>query len=101
LAKRAETGREEAGVKLLDDAVIRKRYDVVVVGSGIGGLTAGALLAKQGLEVLVVEQHYLPGGACTILRRDGVTFDAAVGMLFGFGRSRKRSTSSPTRTSTA
>jgi len=74
-------------VKLLDDAVIRDRYDVVVVGAGIGGLTAGSLLAKQGLAVLVVEQHYLPGGACTILRRDGVTFDAAVGMMFGFGDS--------------
>jgi phytoene dehydrogenase-like protein len=74
-------------VKLLDDAVVRDHWDVVVVGSGIGGLTAGALLAKQGLGVLVVEQHYLPGGACTILRRDGVTFDAAVGMMFGFGES--------------
>ena len=72
---------------LLGDAVVDGRYDVVVVGSGIGGLTAGALLAKQGLGVLVVEQHYLPGGACTMLRREGVTFDAAVGMMFGFGES--------------
>ena len=72
----ATTLRQEDHVKLLDDAVISDRYDVVVVGSGIGGLTAGALLAKQGLGVLVVEQHYLPGGSCTILRRQGVTFDA-------------------------
>ena len=41
-------------MKLLNDGVIDDRYDVVVVGSGIGGLTAGALLAKQGLGVLVV-----------------------------------------------
>jgi phytoene dehydrogenase-like protein len=74
-------------VKLIDGDVIRDRYDVAIVGSGIGGLTAGALLAKRGLEVLVVEQHYLPGGACTVLRRDRVTFDAAVGMMFGFGES--------------
>jgi NADPH-dependent glutamate synthase beta subunit-like oxidoreductase len=72
---------------LLDDVVLRDRYDVVVVGSGIGGLTTAALLACRNLSVLVLEQHYLPGGACTILRRDGVTFDAAVGMMFGFGHS--------------
>jgi phytoene dehydrogenase-like protein len=72
-------------VKLLAGAVTPDHPDVVVVGAGIGGLTAGALLAKRGLRVLVLEQHYLPGGACTALRRDGVTFDAAVGMMFGFG----------------
>jgi phytoene dehydrogenase-like protein len=74
-------------MQLLDDVVLRDRYDVVTVGSGIGGLTAAALLAARGLRVLVLEQHYLPGGACTALRRDGVTFDAAVGMMFGFGHS--------------
>jgi prolycopene isomerase len=31
--------------------------DIVVIGSGIGGLTAAALLAKTGLQVLVLEQH--------------------------------------------
>ena len=83
----AEAPTEDHGTLLLDDVVLRHRYDVVVVGSGIGGLTAAALLACRKLSVLVVEQHYLPGGACTILRRDGVTFDAAVGMMFGFGDS--------------
>jgi len=72
-------------VQILQDAVIQDRYDVIVIGSGIGGLTAAALLSKRGLGVLVVEQHYLPGGACTAMRRQGVTFDAAVGMMFGFG----------------
>lgn len=37
-------------------------FDVIVVGAGVGGLTAGALLAQSGLRVLVCEQHSVPGG---------------------------------------
>ncbi|UCD85274.1 MAG: NAD(P)-binding protein, partial [Deltaproteobacteria bacterium] len=72
-------------MKILKDAVIRDRYDVVIVGAGIGGLTAAALLAKKGLKVLTVEQHYLPGGCCTSLRRQDFTFDIAAALLYGFG----------------
>jgi phytoene dehydrogenase-like protein len=52
-------------------------YDVVVIGSGIGGLIAGNLLARDGARVLLVEQHYMPGGFCSTFRRGGFTFDAA------------------------
>ena len=60
-------------------------YDVVVIGSGIGGLTTAALLAKRGLKVLVVEQHYQPGGCASIFRRKGFTFDVGASLFFGFG----------------
>ena len=72
-------------MKLLDNAVIKDRYDVAVVGAGIGGLTAAALLAKKGLEVLLIEQHYMPGGCCGAIRRQGVTMDVGATVLYGFG----------------
>lgn len=73
-------------MKILENAVIRDQYDVVVVGSGVGGLTAAALLAKKGIKVLVVEQHYIPGGCCTIIRRNDITFDVGAAVFFGFGQ---------------
>jgi phytoene dehydrogenase-like protein len=52
-------------------------YDVVVIGSGIGGLIAANLVARDGARVLLVEQHYMAGGYCSTFRRAGYTFDAA------------------------
>jgi prolycopene isomerase len=49
----------------------------VIIGSGIGGLTCANLLAREGLRVLLVEQHYVVGGYCSTFRRHGYTFDAA------------------------
>jgi all-trans-retinol 13,14-reductase len=56
-------------------ASLKDRYDVVVIGAGIGGLTCGALLAKAGLSVLVAEQDSKPGGYCVSFQRKGFTFD--------------------------
>ncbi len=53
------------------------RYDAVVVGSGVAGLVCANLLARAGLAVLLVEQHYMVGGYCSTFRRRGFTFDAA------------------------
>src|SRR6266478_3521671 len=52
-------------------------YDAVVIGAGIGGLVCANLLARAGLRVLLVEQHYMVGGYCSTFRRAGFTFDAA------------------------
>ena len=56
----------------------KDQYDAIVVGSGAGGLTAAALLARKGLEVLVLDQHYVAGGNATIFRRPGYEFDVGI-----------------------
>ncbi|NEO26840.1 MAG: C-3',4' desaturase CrtD [Kamptonema sp. SIO4C4] len=56
---------------------------VIVVGAGIGGLTAGALLAQQGYSVLVVEQAYVPGGCASTFKRRGFTFDVGATQVAG------------------
>ena len=62
---------------------LMNQYDVVVIGAGIGGLTCGALLAKGGLSVLVVEQNSMPGGYCTSFQRKGFTFDVSPDLFPG------------------
>lgn len=52
-----------------------QNLDVIVIGSGIGGLTAGATLAKAGKRVLVLEQHDQAGGCCHTYIEKGFEFD--------------------------
>ncbi len=56
-------------------------YDVVVIGAGCGGLTAGALLARQGRSVLVLEQGELLGGCCSTFQREGFHFDVGASIV--------------------
>lgn len=60
-------------------------YDVVVVGAGLAGLSAAALLAKRGQSVAVVDRSFKPGGSCGIFKRDGAVFDQGSSMCYGFG----------------
>lgn len=61
------------------------KYDVIVIGGGISGLTAGSLLAKRGVKVAVIDKSYNPGGSCGIFKRNNIIFDQGSAMLFGFG----------------
>jgi phytoene dehydrogenase-like protein len=66
--------------------------DAVVVGSGAGGLAAALALARRGLSVQVLEQHYLPGGWCHSFMLSGYRFSPGVhyvGNLREQGRLRK------------
>lgn len=58
-----------------------EKYDVVIIGAGIGGLVCGCYLAKAGLKVLIIEQHSKPGGYCTSFERKGFKFDVGVHYL--------------------
>ena len=59
-------------------AQIDPKYDAIVVGSGLGGLTTAALLAKAGRRVLVLERHYTAGGFTHSYRRRGFEWDVGV-----------------------
>ncbi len=61
----------------------RDAYDAIVVGSGLGGLTSAALLARAGRRVLVVERHDRPGGYAHAFRRRRYYFDSAVHLVAG------------------
>ena len=64
-------------------------YDVVVIGSGLAGLTSANILAKQGRSVLLLEHHYQLGGMATwFKRRGGHIFDIS---LHGFPVGMKKS----------
>ncbi|MGC1273718.1 MAG: NAD(P)/FAD-dependent oxidoreductase [Planctomycetaceae bacterium] len=67
----------------------RDHYDVVVIGSGLAGLTSANLLARQGYSVLLLEHHYQLGGMATwFKRRGGHVFDIS---LHGFPVGMKKS----------
>ena len=67
----------------------RDRYDVVVIGSGLAGLTSANVLARAGYSVLLLEHHYQLGGMATwFKRKNGHIFDISLhGFPFGMKKS--------------
>lgn len=64
-------------------------YDVIVIGAGLGGLSAAAHLATHKLKVLVLEQHDKVGGCATSFDRGEFTFDASLHEMAGGGPGKK------------
>ncbi|MBC5773553.1 FAD-dependent oxidoreductase [Pontibacter sp. KCTC 32443] len=62
------------------------QYDVIIVGSGFGSLSAAALLCKQGLKVCILEQAKYPGGCATSYKRKGYWFETGATTLVGLDK---------------
>ncbi|MFA4989166.1 MAG: NAD(P)/FAD-dependent oxidoreductase [Candidatus Omnitrophota bacterium] len=54
------------------------KYDALIIGGGLGGLTAAAKLAREGKKVLLIEQHTMPGGCATAFRRGNYTMEVGL-----------------------
>ncbi|MGL6282183.1 MAG: carotenoid isomerase, partial [Microcoleaceae cyanobacterium] len=70
---------------VMNNATIPTEYDVIVIGSGIGGLVTATQLTAKGAKVLVLESYVIPGGSSGYFSHAGYTFDVGASMIFGFG----------------
>lgn len=59
------------------------KYDIIIIGSGLGGLTAGAKLSREGKKVLLIEQHDRPGGYATTFRRGDFVLEVGLHEMHG------------------
>jgi all-trans-retinol 13,14-reductase len=53
-------------------------YDAIVVGSGLGAMTFGSIMAQMGKKVLLLEKHYVPGGFTHIFKRKEYEWDVGI-----------------------
>ena len=63
----------------------KDHYDVIVVGGALAGLSSALMLADKGKDVLVLEQHNLPGGVATSFVRGGVELEATLHEMMSIG----------------
>lgn len=62
------------------------KYDAIIIGSGMGGMTTAALLANDGYKVLILEAAALPGGCSSSYYRKGFIFESGATTLIGFDK---------------
>ncbi|BAP33701.1 uncharacterized protein CHSO_4664 [Chryseobacterium sp. StRB126] len=65
---------------------MKKEYDILVIGSGLGGLVSALVLAKEGLKVCVLEKNNQYGGNLQTFSRDKLIFDTGVHYLGGLSK---------------
>lgn len=59
------------------------KYDVIIIGGGLSGLTAGIIAAKRGKKTLLLEKHTTVGGLAAGFTRKGYYFDSGMSRVMG------------------
>ncbi|MBL4705116.1 MAG: FAD-dependent oxidoreductase [Flavobacteriales bacterium] len=67
---------------------IKEKYDVAIIGSGLGGLQTAYILSKNGLKVAVFEKNHQIGGSLQVFSRQKTIFDTGVHYLGGWVRAK-------------
>ncbi|MDD6350805.1 MAG: NAD(P)/FAD-dependent oxidoreductase [Lachnospiraceae bacterium] len=66
-------------------AFYKDKYDVIVIGGALAGMSCAMKLATEGKDVLVLERHNLPGGIATSFVRDGIEIEATLHEMMSIG----------------
>ncbi len=76
---RAESsGKTKRSARPWSTDIPDRHWDAIVIGSGMGGMTSAGMLAQLGRKVLLLEQHYVPGGFTHAFKRPGYEWDVGV-----------------------
>jgi all-trans-retinol 13,14-reductase len=67
---------------------LAEKYDAIIIGSGMSGLTTAALLSKEGKKVLVLERHYTAGVFTHVFKRPGYEWDVGIHYVGDMGNER-------------
>ena len=65
---------------------MKKEKSVIIIGAGLGGLSAGCYSRMNGYRTRILEKHFLPGGNCTSWKRGKYIFDPCISWLMGTRR---------------
>ena len=65
---------------------LQDQYDVILIGSGLGCLSAAAILSKEGKKCLVLERHYTAGGYTHIFKRKDYEWDVGIHYIGQMGK---------------
>ncbi len=64
----------------------KEKYDVIIIGSALAGMACALRLKKNGVkDILILEQHNVPGGVATSFVRNGVEYEASLHEMMGIG----------------
>ncbi len=63
---------------MISQFTMTEKYDIIIIGSGLGGLQSGVILSKKGYKVLVLEKNHQIGGSLQVFKRKGCTFSTGI-----------------------